>query len=1040
MQIALLQLSDIHVKSGRDMVLSRAKHIKDAFHSAAPHAAAVIIVLTGDVAFSGQTAQYDAAKHFLDDLRSQLLSLPSIKSVDFVAIPGNHDCDFTKESDIRQYLLKDTQELYKSGLESGSDRTKAILEVQKNFFHFEAVLRGGKELDYQDRLAFAFVLRFGNYSVNFQCFNTAWLSRNPEIPSKLFLPDDALQPRAVEASLCISLFHHPYNWLDTTNSRLLRDLIEQTSDLVYTGHEHVAGGGKVDRFSGSYLQYIEAEALQGEKGELDSGFNVLPIDFVTSDQRLERFGWNGEAYVSKDRQQWNSIVKNPARERHLFRVNRGFRDALSDPGSPFTHRRVRSLTLTDIYVYPDLRPTSFQQFSKGKLSQRIYSKDVPAHIRSGSEFLVTGPDNGGKTAFLKALYLELSRDFIPVLLDGKRFGGKLSEGRFRNILAEAVELQYDADSVERFFRLDPSQRVLLMDNFQNANLNSNAEGKFTIYAHDLFGHVIVTVSEIHRITELSKRHTEIDPFKTFERLELSDFGHRLRAKLIYKWLSLGRETASELESLDYEARATEKIITTLLGKNVVPPTPFNVLTLLHTIESSQFHSTAIGSYGALYELLIKASLSISSSDGSKADVHFNFASLVAYRMFEEERRSLAESDLRRVKSEYYDIFHIDPDLNRMLTELVAARVFERSASGGYGFKYKHLYYYFVAKYFERVLKRPGERAAALRTKLNYLADRLHSEEAANIVLFYLHFAQDYELIQHLLNGAREIYRSLEPCDCDSHAAFVNKLYVEPPKKLVFPDDDVEAHREEYHQKADESEDQGGDGIALDAKVTYNEQLSDIHKINIAFKTLQVLGQVLCSSAHLMEGDLKLEIATECYLLGLRALRALLMLVENNVDDLRLYFSALIKERAAFLDLDHELTEEKLLKWTDEGVIWLTHMSAFGTIKKISYAVGHESLVETYERILSSHGKSIGVSLADLGIKLDHFSLFPEFDVNSLRDKTVRNRFAYSVLRTMVTDYLYLYRVDARVQQKLGALFDIENVTKPRLLLPLPDDD
>jgi hypothetical protein len=248
------------------------------------------------------------------------------------------------------------------------------------------------------------------------------------------------------------------------------------------------------------------------------------------------------------------------------------------------------------------------------------------------------------------------------------------------------------------------------------------------------------------------------------------------------------------------------------------------------------------------------------------------------------------------------------------------------------------------------------------------------------------------------------------------------------------DDNIEAHREEYYKKADASEETGGVRITLDAKVTYSEQLSDIHKANIAFKTLQVLGQILRSSAQVMEGDLKLEIATECYLLGLRTLRALLRLVEDNVDDLRLYFSALIKERAAFLDEEYEITEEKLLKWTDEGVIWLTQGCAFAVIKKISYAVGHHSLGETYERILESHGKNLGIAMSDLCVKLDHFYTVPEYEINIIRDRVVRNRFSYSVLRSIVIDHLYLRRIDVRVQQKLGSMFDIENVTKPKLLL------
>src|SRR6202020_2876488 len=104
--------------------------------------------------------------------------------------------------------------------------------------------------------------------------NTAWLSRKHELQSKLFLPIDAIEASPVEADVCVSVFHHPYNWLDANNYRLLKDAVEQTSDIVFTGHEHVPGGGEVIRFSGEHLRYVEAPALNGES-DMDSGFSVL---------------------------------------------------------------------------------------------------------------------------------------------------------------------------------------------------------------------------------------------------------------------------------------------------------------------------------------------------------------------------------------------------------------------------------------------------------------------------------------------------------------------------------------------------------------------------------------------------------------------------------------------------------------------------------------------------------------------------------------------------------------------------------------------
>jgi hypothetical protein len=224
-----------------------------------------------------------------------------------------------------------------------------------------------------------------------------------------------------------------------------------------------------------------------------------------------------------------------------------------------------------------------------------------------------------------------------------------------------------------------------------------------------------------------------------------------------------------------------------------------------------------------------------------------------------------------------------------------------------------------------------------------------------------------------------------------------------------------------------------DSVSLAAKVTYSDDIADIHKINIAFKTLQVLGQVLRSSAGTMEGDVKREITETCYMLGLRTLRAMLGLAENNLEEFRLFFAHLIKQHVALSN--ENLTQRELLQRTDEAVIWLTFGCAYGTIKRISYSVGHPHLGETYERILDDHGMNTGVSLIDLAIRLDHFATVPMHEILKLRDKVVGNLFGYTLLRQLVGDFLYLYRIDFRALQKLGSIFEIEGVSGPKFLLP-----
>ena len=211
-----------------------------------------------------------------------------------------------------------------------------------------------------------------------------------------------------------------------------------------------------------------------------------------------------------------------------------------------------------------------------------------------------------------------------------------------------------------------------------------------------------------------------------------------------------------------------------------------------------------------------------------------------------------------------------PNFTKMIEELVSAKVLQL-IDGNYSFKYRHFYYYFVALYFERSLKRKDERAAMLRLRLSYMGDRLHSEELANIVLVYLYLTQDWELSQHILENARRIYADKDVATLEGDVEFVNTIFKNPPRMLL-EDSDVAKNRERHNEQLDEEDERGAVLPRLDDKATYDDALADVHKINISFKTLQVLGQVLRSSADSLEADVKCEIVTTCCMLGLRTLR------------------------------------------------------------------------------------------------------------------------------------------------------------------------
>jgi predicted MPP superfamily phosphohydrolase len=104
--LLILHLSDIHIRNGQDVVLKRGEAIGRATFKDLSLADAVTVLITGDIAFSGKTEQYRAAKKFIDQIVDTIRSERDIP-IDVLMCPGNHDCDFDDgNQDVRDIVIE----------------------------------------------------------------------------------------------------------------------------------------------------------------------------------------------------------------------------------------------------------------------------------------------------------------------------------------------------------------------------------------------------------------------------------------------------------------------------------------------------------------------------------------------------------------------------------------------------------------------------------------------------------------------------------------------------------------------------------------------------------------------------------------------------------------------------------------------------------------------------------------------------------------------------------------------------------------------
>jgi hypothetical protein len=180
----------------------------------------------------------------------------------------------------------------------------------------------------------------------------------------------------------------------------------------------------------------------------------------------------------------------------------------------------------------------------------------------------------------------------------------------------------------------------------------------------------------------------------------------------------------------------------------------------------------------------------------------------------------------------------------------------------------------------------------------------------------------------------------------------------------------------------------------------------VSSMNAAFKTMQVLGQILRNRAGSISKEQKVQIANACVSLGLRALSFSLQFVSQRAADLLEYRIQRLVEEAK--SDGRTLTDSAAAE--DAARFFGKVVSDFGvgTLLKVASAVGSEQLSPTLKRILQNKG--IARRTIDLAIRLEHFDDFPEDELVKVSKELgeASQLYALIVLRRFIIRRFYLF--------------------------------
>jgi len=133
MKILILHLSDMHFTQLNNYDKEKVTMIVAAMNNHILNIKNVLVVVSGDISFSGKKAEYIIASKFFGELKKEISKRYNIQDVKFVMVPGNHDVDYS----IGEQTRADLESIEKEDLYN--DKISEELRKQRQFYNCSAL-------------------------------------------------------------------------------------------------------------------------------------------------------------------------------------------------------------------------------------------------------------------------------------------------------------------------------------------------------------------------------------------------------------------------------------------------------------------------------------------------------------------------------------------------------------------------------------------------------------------------------------------------------------------------------------------------------------------------------------------------------------------------------------------------------------------------------------------------------------------------------------------------------------------------------------
>lgn len=1010
----VIHITDIHIHGGSDPALKRLDGIYPILRPVLVSAKNVAIVLSGDIAYSGTKAEYDAILPRLKKLEVNIADGGTV--VEWIVVPGNHDGKFKPSSKARLAIIDGVIRDGEKGIDDSV--IDIATQPQNEYFDFEKELTAGRPRSFKDKLLGIRKIRVGEKTVSFWEFNVSWMSRVPEIQGQLVFPVSAYDSQLREsADIRLGILHHPLNWYIQSSYHPFREMLTKNFSAVLSGHEHIQNAFlNRSLLNTRNCLFLEGGALGPHSENEIASFSTLTLDVDTGSYEHRQYHYDAKDECFYENESFRATSQFSLSGTREFELTADCRERLEEMAAPFSHPNRESLKLSDVYVEPVFSNFSIDDSPAPPIKFQQLFEDLGENKR----ILVRGDEHQGKSSLLTQLvYRSLESGWVPVLLSTRDVTNGSTERRERAVY-DSVEVCYGPGSVDSYKKLDFDRRIALIDDLDRLGSNPESYSRALDFLNENFGRAVITVSDRFDPSLLGSSELA-QKFGRFDEYRMKGFSYSMRSDLIRRWYGLN--TSLDKPRLEAKIHEAQTQIDHAVAKALVPSTAFNTLMILQALEATQKSQTVDAGVAQHYDMLIRRRLSDSGAAPKSIDGIYAYLSHLAWRLKKTQSSSMDKDEL----DAFNDWFRVEihsADTGALIELLSKARIISE-IDGVYQFKHPSARYFFLANHIAENLDQDSE----TKKVATEACQRLYQKDNGNLVVFLASKTASRWIIAEVAAVLAKLLKELPCFNVVTDSRTLNGWVSKTAKLAVDALEEDDGRQKQQREREEEA--QNIEQNLPDSKVVEDVTELDIFaQINLVFKTSEILGLILKAKFGSLNARVKEELLQELFDGPLRAISFFLNAINDQPNALIEYLSS------SWADKIPNASPEQRTKLAQRFVYFSLGAYSQALIQRQGEIAGSPDLssyinsfvtgeVEREKRGESTSGSALTYRLVGVASRLSYPGAIPASEIEKLGKELKSNPFGFTLLQGLVANHLYMFPVEYSLRQRLAQAVDID---------------